>query len=392
MRSDIRVRMIAGWAAALAVCGLVLAGCSSLGSGTGGTGSSTASASGSSGAADPAVAAAQKSVDQAINPPATIGVTEPLKTAPSRGGSIIYFLCDVVTCKPPGEGIQAATKAIGWSYRALTWQYANPQTLIAAMTQAINYKPTAVVVPSAPIAVWQSMIPKLTAAGIKIVTFGESVATPPSPILGNVAGPISVKEQAADLFNWMIADSKGNKIHALLVTAPDVPTEKLLGDDIKTSLPSCSSCKVTDLDLTTAQLAGSTAATTAVVSSLQKDPSINYILNGYGPQLSGLSGALAAAGLTHQVRVAGYTGGAEEFAGVKAGQYAAYTAWNGTYGGWLATDMILRDQQGISFKPADGEVPSQLFVSGTDFNVNDAVNFQAPAGYPQQFLKLWKVS
>lgn len=298
------------------------------------------------------VASAQESVDKAMQTPTKIGVTEPLKTKPEPGGSIVYLKPDVATAEGPATGLEAATQAVGWGFRTINFKLAEPATLIAAMQEALGYKPTAVVVASTPIQVWQSQIPAYQQAGVKIVPIFMGQVDQSDTVLGNLVGPADVAAASKVVADYMISESKGEG-KGLVVYAPDVPAEAAFADTVHNRLGECASCSYTDLELTTPQLADG-SGTKAVISALQKDPTISYIVNGYGPQLPGLPGALSAAGLSSKVKIIGYAGGPADFAAIKAGQIDAYTGTPYIYSGYQILDVVLRNQQGIPFEPADG--------------------------------------
>lgn len=372
---------------AVTVALLAAAGCSSTARSEDGSNSGDAA---SSGQVSGIVADAQASVDEAVEAPAKIGVTEPLKSSPAQGGSIVYLKPDAAGGELPIPGLEEATKAIGWGFRTINFKLAEPATLVAGMQEALGYKPTAVVIPSSPIQVWQNQIPAYEQAGVKIVPLFLGQIEQNETVLGNLQGPADVAAAAKVVADYVIANSDGQG-KALVVSAPDVPAEAAFADTVHKRLDECSDCSYTDLELTTPQLADG-SGTRAVVSALQKDPSIGYIMNAYGPQLPGLPGALAAAGLSNKVKTVGYYGGPADFAAVKAGQVDAYTSVPFTYSAYQVVDIVLRDQQGIPFEPNDGGVPVQLFVEGTDFDVDAATNYDQPADALDQFKALWKVS
>jgi len=299
--------------------------------------------------------------------------------------------CDAEACKTPEKGLADGTKLIGWKYSTINWKLTDPATLVAAMQQALQLKPTAIVIPSTPQAVWQSEVKPYEAAGVKIIPiFGSSDLKDGGAVIGNLASdaPLLAAQSVSD---YVIVKSAGSA-KSLVVSSPDVPSETSFVDALqKDFAANCTGCKSSPLNLSLAQF-GSGGGTSAVVSQLQKDPSIKYVINAYGPQLPGLTSALAAAGLSGKVTVAGYSAGTAEFQGVKDKQFGAYVGVAYRYVGILVVDLLLRDQEGMSYDPTDGGVVSQIFTSDSTFTVDDAVNFAAPADMDTQFAKLWLVS
>jgi ribose transport system substrate-binding protein len=379
---------------AVAAAALALVGCSSSGGGSStaansGQSATSASTSGSS-AGNSVVSTAQAFVSKYLAAPTKIGVTQPLKSKPVPGQLMVYCQIPFPTAELVGTAMKVALNSIGWTYKVINVDLANPATVVSCMQQALQYKAKAVVVTDFPEQVWQSVVPAYEKAGAYIVPEYIGHITDTKTILGNLNGPSDLELGGKLVANFVIAKSDA-KAHALQVFAPDNPAEAGFSNAVKaTFAKTCPGCKSTDLDLTEAQL-GNGTGTPAVVSAIQRDPSINWIINSYGPQLPGLHGALSAAGLAGKVHITGYGASATDFAAVKAGQYDAYPGNSYQYSGWTAVDVVLRAEQGISFPPDDGGAPIQLFVKGSDFNVANATVFNVPSDVAAQFEKLWLV-
>ena len=53
----------------------------------------------------------------------------PLKSKPPTGNTLVWLKCDVNQCVDEGNGLQAATQALGWTYKELDYKSADPATL-----------------------------------------------------------------------------------------------------------------------------------------------------------------------------------------------------------------------------------------------------------------------
>ena len=352
------------------------------------TGDSTAATTGGSAAAGgDGVAKAKAAVAEYMKEPTEIPVTEPLKTKPEPGGLFVWMQCDVNQCKDIGDGLKLATEAIGWNYKAYTYQSADPATLIAAMRQALNDKPTAVGVTGLPPAVWQPVLAEYKAAGIPIVLGHIGTVPYDDTIIGQTNSSPDVAEVGKILANWVVADSEG-KANVLLQSVNDFPILKVMSDSFKSNIAElCPDCKVTEINNTIAQLG--TGVVPAIVSGLQKDPSIKYVVTVNGPFVTGLTSALAAAGLS-DIKIAGESGDTTNLTNLKAGKEHAFTALAAKYGAWSMVDMVLRHEQGIDFDPdGGGGLPKQLLTKDVDFEISNS--FEKPSDYPEQFKKLWLV-
>jgi ribose transport system substrate-binding protein len=384
--------------AVLVALAITIAGCSSSSkssttsssnSGGGATsGASTSSGGGSSSASTGGggLAAAQAATAKNLQAPTTIPATVPLKSKPPTGKTFVWMKCDVNQCVDEGNGLKAAAQALGWNYKELDYKSADPATLVSAMKQALQFKPTAVGLSGLPRAVWQSVIPAYQAAGVKIVTGYLGPTTYDSTVLGQVGAVSDVTEYGQMIGNWIVADSKGSA-HILLETVNDFPILISYATGLKQVVAqNCPDCKVTSLNNTIAQVSSGGVVPT-IIAALQKDKSIKYVSSVNGPFIEGLPSALAAAGL-NDVQITGESGDVKNLSDVKAGKFAATTGLALHYGAWLMMDMVLRSMQGMTFDPdGDGGLPKQLLTKDGDFAISNS--FDVPSDYADQFKKLW---
>ena len=335
------------------------------------------------------VRAAQAKVAQYEQAPTTIGVTTPLKEKPKPGGTFVWLNCDIDQCKYEAKGIQEATQAIGWHFKEIPFQTANPATLVAALQQALTYKPTAVALSGLPPAVWESAAKAYSQAGVPIVIAfvggGQSLVKP--PIIAQVGGDQDVQAYGDMLAQWFIADSQARGQEVLL-SVNDFPILKTFSDSfMKSVTDGCSACKITDVNATIPQVtSGQTVA--PLVSAVQKDPSIKYVISSELPYISGIQGQLAAAGL-QGVKIAGDSADVQGLQLLKQGIYSATTGASLRYAGWLMVDQALRYLQRMPLPPDGGGLPKQLLTPTTQFSVS--VDYDKPTNFPEQFMRLWHV-
>lgn len=382
--------------AAVMALAVAIAGCSSSSksgststSNSSGAGTSAPASSGSaagSSAATGGLAAAQAATAKNLQAPTTIPATVPLKSKPPTGKTFVWLKCDVNQCVDEGNGLQAATQALGWNYKELDYKSADPATLVSAMKQALLFHPVAVGLSGLPRAVWQSVIPAYQAAGVKIVTGYLGPTKYDSTVLGQVGAVSDVTEYGQMIGNWIVADSKGNA-HILLETVNDFPILVSYATGLKQVVAAnCSDCKITSLNNTIAQVSNGAVVPT-IIAALQKDKSIKYVSSVNGPFIESLPSALAAAGL-NDVQITAESGDVKNLSDVKAGKFAATTGLALHYGAWLMIDMVLRDLQGMTFDPdGDGGLPKQLLTKDGDFAISNS--YDVPSDYADQFKKLW---
>jgi len=377
-----------GSLATLAIVAIAASGCSS--SDDDGGGASSGGNSGEvSGAAGEGVAAAEEVVEQYLQEPTSIPVTEPLNETPPEGETLLYMKCTLVECQDSADYLKEAVEAIGWKYEDIPFDQAVPATLLTGMRQALEeHDPYAVVVGGTPQAVWQSVVPEYEAAGVKIV--------------GNFVGPMEYDEtvigQSAAganilwgeiLANWVIADSGGNA-NVLLQTLNDFPVVKEGHDSfLATMEENCPECSVTVLNNTLAQLSSGEIVDT-VVAGVQRESDVNYVVTPTSSFITGLPSALAAAGLSDRVKIASGAGTPSTQSNIQAGTEHATTSYTVAYSMWTTLDIVLRDMQGLDFdRHGNGGMPTQLLTRDVDFEV--AYNYDKPADWRDQFRELWRI-
>lgn len=379
MFSRVSKTMVAGFALA----GLLVA-CGDDGDDTAGPGEGTATA-----AASAEVEAALAKVKEFKKEPTDIRIDTPLKSAPTGGKTFVWMKCDVGQCAVIGKGAKEATEAAGWKYAERSYKSADPATLVTALKEALRLKPAAVGLSGLPRAVWESAASDYKKAGVPIIVGyiggGNNVV---EPVIGEVGGAADVTEYGEMTAAWFIADS-GAKGKAVLLSVNDFPVLKDFSDSFKQTVKKdCKECSVTEVNATIPQVFGGQTVQ-PLVSAIQKDPSINYVITSNMPFISGITGQLAAAGLKDRVKIAGESADVEGLQLLKNGTYDATTGLALHYTGWLMMDMALRHEQGMEIPADGGGLPKQLLTPDVDFEIQES--YDKPSDFREQFKKLWQV-
>jgi ribose transport system substrate-binding protein len=126
-----------------------------------------------------------------------------------------------------------------------------------------------------------------------------------------------------------------------------------------------------------------------IVSALQKDPSIKYVMVADVAFGQGLPAALGAAGLSGKVKILGCCGAAAEEAGLSSGEFSAMTGVGGLYAGWLMVDAALRHAEGLAIPSNEGNSSVGLLTKAS--NIQPSNSYDVPTDYAQQFKALWKL-
>jgi ribose transport system substrate-binding protein len=368
----------------VAIMSLAMAACSSSGgSSAAATGSSTAQSTASSGGSAQ-VTAANTFISPYLSAPTKIGPTVPLTSKAPSGKTMVNLMCTTSPqCATINAGEAAAAKAIGWKLQTIPYDATNVATLISGMKTALRYHPVAVSLSGIPQALWQSEVPAYQAAGVPIIPQQTGPVTTSTTVPVNIGDDSSVVGKIVG--NWFIANS-GGKGKALVVDIPDFGyLKEITTSMVSTISTGCPGCSITHLDATISQQADNTIVP-AVVSALQRDRSINYVLAADGVLIPGLSSAMSAAGITG-VTVGGALATAENEQAILNGTETAFTTYNSSYIGWQTIDVVLRDMEKMTIPAFDGGVPTQLVTKATVGTPNDSAT--APDNYPQQFEQLW---
>lgn len=351
-----------------------------------------------SGATDPAstgqkstasqLEAAKTATAEALKLPTSIPLTTPLTSAPPTGKTFVFLQCELAQCKTFEEGVAAATQALGWHLKVLTFQNADPATLTSAMDQALQFNPVGVAFTGLPQAVWQSEVAKYQAAGVPLIPAYAGPVTRDDTVIADI-GAESEPDYGKIIANWMIADSGGTG-RALSFRVDDfAPLKQFSAAFDSTVRSGCGGCAVTDFNATIPQVEGG-AATAAVVSALQKDPSIKYVVACDAPFADGLPAALRAAGLYGNVKIVGGGATSVEEKGLATGDFTALTSLAQRYTGWLMVDAAARHLESMPIAPSDGGEPIQLLTNQTLRTASDSYDY--PTDYPNDFKALWHVS
>jgi ribose transport system substrate-binding protein len=388
------------YGAALAAVVMTLAACGSSGSSNSGSPSSASSGSGSSAAvaptgdassaaSNPAVAAAEAAVTKATTFPTAIPVTDALPSKPPTGKTVVFLQCEQEECGHEGEGMKAATDAIGWHLKVLNFKAADPATLVTALKTALQYKPVGVFFSGVPPVVWQSEGKAYAAANAFITeNFNDTVPSGPGIEAGRGYGDDSTRIGTL-LADAQIADSQGAPANALFVNVPDytvfVPTGKAYHAEMSKT---CPSCQITDVNITLPQLLGGQLIP-AVVSAAKRAKDVKYIVAVNGSFVAQLPPALKAAGLDGKFKIISGQGVSVDQKNVLNGDQLATVNSPLTMGGWQDVDMAVRKVMNLPIPAGDHIVPIALLTKDNIGTPEDS--YDIPADYAAQFKKLWQV-
>lgn len=373
---------------AAAVC-VVVAGCG----GSGGSSDSTESGgetteSTGAGSDSAGVARAKAAVAKYEKPPTSIGITKPLKTKPATGKTIDMVVCNLPVCKIFITTGEEAAEALGWHVKAI-YTTGTPEDINAKISQAVSEKPDGILTSGWNRSVYEEALKEAEAAEVPIVTSGTTDKTEPPFIANTVGIPVFVRNGEI-LGNFIVADSNGKANVAAFNIAEYVHLRALAEAIESTIEKQCSECgaKVVEQQLTDI----GTDLPSNVVSTLQADPSINYLAFTDGNFSSGVVAALREAGLSEKVKIVLEDPTEANFPEILAGNEYAGLAYSQPWVVWTGFDSFARYFEGEDAQNPPLAMPTQILTkSNLEAALEGATNTWSPPNMQQQFKELWHV-
>lgn len=334
------------------------------------------------------VAAAKAIYEPFLKPPTKINQTTPLSGPVPKDKLYVFLECELPQCVEIGIGALEAAKAIGWKTKVIKWNTADLQTVLSAMDEALALKPAAVTLTGLPQELWADREAAFAAAGAMIIPIAVADLKLSKTVPMGAAMKADYVADGKLVGNWFIADSNAEG-KALLADVPAYPVLTAHGTGFKEAVSAgCKKCTVTSLDVTVPQLAKGEYVS-SVVSALQKDPSIKYLITTDGAFIDGLSAALDAAGMK-DIKIAGGSASINNLAALDAGTEHAWAGEAIHMDGWIAIDIAARAMLGMEIPDSGGRRTQQLFIKG---NVGTpTLSLDKPDDFRDQFKKLWSVA
>ena len=378
-------------AAVIAVtAALAIAACSSSGStsSSSSTGSSASATAGSDSAGGADIAAAKAYQAQFLGSPTSIGISTPLKSKPAAGKLLVGLDSGLGSATVLAKYWAQAAADAGWTYKNLI-SGATPTAQQAAMSSAIQLNPAGILTSGIPEATISTQLALAKQKGIWVNTSAST--DPPSGAMfdTSIANPAQLAQWGKMVAAYVVVQSNG-KANVEDFSLPVFPI--LLDFDtafIAALKEWCPDCKVTQ----NPQQASAIGTTTpsAVVSTVTRNPSTNWLIFDLGDLATGVNSALAAAGL-HGLHIGGLTADTPNIAALKNGTQDVWTAYSLPIVAYRQVDSFARKFEGMA--TLNAALPTQLM---TQQNVNSLVedsqgNYVGVANYRSQFMTLWHIS
>ena len=380
-----------------AVCVALAFGAAACGSsndsstGSADTSSAAATTAPTATAAGNALVEAAKADVAAYSKNPNIGIDVKLSSTPPKGKTFLFLQCNYPVCAQIGDGMEEATKALGWKLQRKTFDLTKPESLVSVLNNAAANPPDYVALTTFPPEIWQDSLAKLKAADVPVIigsVSGDYVKGAENGIYGNIASDPSEANAGARKAQWVIADSNGTG-KVVHFAAKDIATTQAETDALKAGLAKCQDCNLDVVDVSGTELAGGKVPG-MTVSYLQSHPDTEYISYSFGDMTAGVDAALEAAGMTDKVKYVGVTPTLANLQSLKQGKTSgAWLGWPAALQGWEFIDVAARLSVGDDVGPAAAPVlPVQWLTADT---ITEPVKLYEPTGYQDEYKALWGV-
>jgi ribose transport system substrate-binding protein len=345
----------------------------------------------SEGGSSEVVANAEKIVNPFFEPPKSIGITTPLKEKPPTGMHIAALSCELTVCEETMEWVAEAAKKLGWSTKISLFSGA-PEDNLNKVEAAVAEHPDAIVLDGVSHETYEAGAEEAAKQGVPIVTFqSELEQKPEPPFVANLDQGPQFDVMAEATANWFIKDSGGTG-DAIAVAYAQFPlSERITSTTAETIEKDCPECSVKKL-LVQSEDTGTKLPGT-IVSELQANPDVNYVILQDMAMFAGVEAAIREAGLQDKVKVMGNDTTPESIKAVEEGGLLGNMVFSQKANAYQAIDAVARSLEGMSTKETE-EAPlmNQIFTQeNLPPNATlDAVN-ELPTNLIEQYEKLWLV-
>lgn len=290
-----------------------------------------------------------------------------------------------------GEGMSDAANLLGWSVEVINTDRRDPAQATAAVRSALESGADAIVVPSVQAAAIAEGIAEAEEKGVPIVQIGSSEPD-------QFTGAVNTITANADLYGQIMAaataadaEKVGQVAHVGILTSGALTFLAPVFDAFTSQLESyCAGCSTELIDAPVAELA-SGQASTSIVSALQRNPDLNYVLT-LGNFAAGVRPGLDSNGY-ESVKIVGYLPTPallQEMLDSPDG-YVGWVVVPNKYDGFAAVDAVLRAETGGD-PTVHNEEAEPLWIVGPDSDFDPSALPELPFDYAEAFAALWGVA
>lgn len=377
IRSEGRGSRIAAAIGVLALSAAVVSGCAS------NSGSPASPDSSGGPAAD--VEAAQALVDEYSKPITSVDLP-PLSRKPEAGKTVAIVTNNTVPAVNFNNAAKAAAEELGWTGVQYIFDTADPTALLAAYNQALADAPDAMVTTGNAITDYSEAARGFAEAGIPVVTSSNPDPIE-APTIANVNQPEDFQISAELAAAYVVAEA-GDDASVALFSIPQFEILSIWVDAFEAKFGElCPNCNYEEHPIQTGDIG--TKVPQQVVSVLQRDPSINFVVMDLGDTATGVSGALSSAGFD-DVQILGGTPAIENIAALINGTESMWVGLPAETFGWKSIDALARyfNEEDVAVA-SSAAVPYQIIVPE---NAPNPAAIPEVVDYQSIFRELWLVN
>ena len=332
-------------------------------------------------------------------PVSALPFSEPIASVPT-GKKVYYVQCSVPVCEEIKGGIQAAATKLGWTFESTTHKD-TPETVAAAFDAAIAAKADVVLTSGNPREWFATQLKTLEDAKVPVIAW--SIPEPYEPGAGISANLLTGDDYY--FYGVLMADyasQKSAKKNILFVGLPTFPVLSLVQGGFKDEIAkACPDCKVDTMEVAVTDLG--TNLPGQIVSKLQANKDLDFVVYAFGGMLFGVPEAIDSAGLIDQAKAISQAGGPLNYGFIEGGKHQmAEVGLASELLGWRAIDVAARvlsgGGPGKSTPPAGAVVDGHpdILVNGLPLQIIEKGTLADPTkiwpgvdGFQDQFAKLW---
>lgn len=312
--------------------------------------------------------------------------------------TVYYIACSVAVCAEIQVGVEAAVKALGWTFKSTSHQD-TPETVAAAFDAAIAAKPDVVMSSGNPREWFTDQLATLQEMNVPVISWSLPEGYEPgNGIAANVLSADDYYFYGALMADYAVANSPNKNIR--FVGLPVFPVLSLVQEGFNAEIAAiCPDCKVETQEIAISDIGVNLPG--QIVSALQADPTLDFIVYAFGGMMFGVPDALDAAGLIDQAKAVSQAGGPMNFDFIAKGRHQlGEVALASELLGWRVVDMAVSLLSGgtISKAPATESIAGRpdIGLNGLPLQILQADTIADPTalwpgvvGFQDKFLARW---
>ncbi|WP_459981462.1 sugar ABC transporter substrate-binding protein [Nocardioides sp. AN3] len=311
-----------------------------------------------------------------------------MTTTPAPGKKVVIVVNNIPESQYIKEGAVDGAKLLGWTPIPIVFDPSDPTGATDAFAQAVADHPDAVITQAINATDYAAAAKTFASEHIPVVTSNNTDPVAP-PIVANVADPSQYERAGKIMASYAVAQ-KGDKASVAMFNIPSFPILQVYETAFKNEfLKLCPTCHYESHAVQASDIG--TKVPQQVVSAVQRTPSINFASMGFGAVATGVSAALASAGLQDQTKIIGIQPTTENLKAIAAGTEEAWLASPITGMGWTSIDALARYfNKGDVAVSTSAQIPFQLITK--DNAEATLPRAEVDGGdYEGIFKKLWLV-